>query len=405
MATAASSSDVRLSSAFDGGNGALVSVEDGVINVSIEKDPPTAREGDVAHSQWFYFRLSNISASARMTVRLTNAGEASYARGWEGYQCCASYDRRKWFRVADTSYDDGVLSVVLPPDREARTIYLSYFAPYSTDRHLEFVAECASRVDRCAHEEIGQTLDGAPLDLLRFFAPGTAGDEGDKPKVWVIARQHPGETMASFFMEGLLRRLLDKDDPVAREVLRQCDVYAIPLMCPDGARRGHLRTNAVGVNLNREWGAGTTSVDRCPEVFHTLEKMDSTGLHLLLDVHGDEALPYNFISGGEGVPCWNRRHETNQMRFQTALCNASPDFQTKHGYGRDAPNSANLDVGSNGVMQRFDALGMTLEMPFKDTIDSPQPEEGWSPARSAKLGAASLDAILSVAPFLLVARD
>lgn len=36
---------------------------------------------------------------------------------------------------------------------------------------------------------IGETIDGHPLDLLQFGEPG----EG-KRNVWIIARQHPGET-------------------------------------------------------------------------------------------------------------------------------------------------------------------------------------------------------------------
>lgn len=37
----------------------------------------------------------------------------------------------------------------------------------------------------------------------------------DKKKVWITARQHPGETMAEWFMEGFIDRLLDEDDGVA----------------------------------------------------------------------------------------------------------------------------------------------------------------------------------------------
>lgn len=57
--------------------------------------------------------------------------------------------------------------------------------------------------------------------------------------------------MAEYFMEGLLGRLTDPSDGVARGLLKRCVVYAIPNMCPDGSARGHLRTNAAGVNLNR----------------------------------------------------------------------------------------------------------------------------------------------------------
>ena len=51
-------------------------------------------------------------------------------------------------------------------------------------------------------------------------------------KVWTIARQHPGETMAEFFMEGFIERLLDETDPVTRKLRREATFYCVPNMCP-----------------------------------------------------------------------------------------------------------------------------------------------------------------------------
>lgn len=52
---------------------------------------------------------------------------------------------------------------------------------------------------------LGETLDGHDLDML------VLGEEApEKKKIWVIARQHPGETMAEWFIEGLLDRLTDR---------------------------------------------------------------------------------------------------------------------------------------------------------------------------------------------------
>ncbi len=39
---------------------------------------------------------------------------------------------------------------------------------------------------------------------------------------------------------------------------------------------------------------------------------------------------------------------------------------------------------------------MTLEMPFKDNADAPNPEQGWSPERSRQLGRSVLEAISAV---------
>lgn len=46
----------------------------------------------------------------------------------------------------------------------------------------------------------------------------------------------------------------------------------VPNMNPDGSWRGHLRTNAAGANLNREWAA--PSAQRSPEVLLVRTKMD-----------------------------------------------------------------------------------------------------------------------------------
>ena len=42
-------------------------------------------------------------------------------------------------------------------------------------------------------------------------------------------------------------------DGKVKDVLKDYTFYIVPSMCPDGAFCGHLRTNADGQNLNREW--------------------------------------------------------------------------------------------------------------------------------------------------------
>jgi murein tripeptide amidase MpaA len=70
---------------------------------------------------------------------------------------------------------------------------------------------------------------------------------------------------------------------------------------------------------------------------------------MLVDVHGDEELPYCFIAGSEGIPGWNDRLKGLQDAFCAAYKRASPDFQTKFGYEVEAPGKANMTVCSNQV--------------------------------------------------------
>ena len=95
----------------------------------------------------------------------------------------------------------------------------------------------------------------------------------------------------------------------------------------------------------------------------------------------------------EGVPRWSDAMETRLDDFKNLLARISPDFQTKFGYERDAPGSADLRKCTDYIAETFGCLAMTLEMPFKDAANMPMPEIGWSPGRSMRLGAANVDAM------------
>ena len=53
-----------------------------------------------------------------------------------------------------------------------------------------------------------------------------------------------------------------------------------------------------------------------------------------------------------------------------------------------------LTLASKYIGHTFKCLSLTLEMPFKDNADLPNPHTGWNGARSAALGAAMLQPIL-----------
>lgn len=372
---------MHISSAFDSGNIHVVSANSpDDIRLRINKD----NQSDFY--QWFHFRLAS-TPMVNHTIVIEDLANSAYPKGWEGYQAVASYDREEWFRV-DTTFDGDNLSIDVTPEHDV--MYFAYFAPYSYDRHLDLIASAQAEFE-CRHELLGQTLDGRDLNLLII---GDEHEDTPKLKFWVIARQHPGESMAQWCAEGLIARLLDEDDGVTRELLSHAVFYVVPNMNPDGSVRGHLRTNAAGINLNREWA--TPSLEKSPEVFHVRNKMDEVGVDLFLDMHGDEALPYNFVAGCEGNPNYDERLAHLEDTFKTVLMQTTPEFQDTYGYPKSAPGQANLTIGANAIGDRFDCLSYTLEMPFKDNADLPDAAYGWSIPRSQQLGADVLVAMRAV---------
>lgn len=370
---------MQISSNFDSGNIKVIAANDPAdIQLEINKD-----NGSDFY-QWFHFKLHN-NERVEHKITITNAGQSAYVEGWQDYQAVASYDREHWFRVP-TEFDGQNLIINLMPEFDS--VYFAYFQPYSFERHQDLIHQAQLDID-CQLQVLGQTLDGRDMSVLKI------GEEGEGKKVvWLTARQHPGETMAEWFMEGFIDRLLDEDDGTARALLNKAVFYLVPNMNPDGSVRGHLRTNAIGVNLNREWQ--TPSMERSPEVYLVTKKMHETGVDMHLDIHGDEALPYNFVAGCEGIPSYDERHKALEDKFKQVLLAITPEFQDDKGYDKDEPGQANLTVGSNWVGETFKCLAYTIEMPFKDNALLPDYSVGWSGERSSIFGRDVLTAIYHV---------
>ena len=360
---------LSINAAFDSGNIRLVGIRDDQVDLEIVKD----HQSDFY--QWFYFRVAG-AAGRKLTFRIVNAGGSAYPFGWPGYKARASADRQRW-RTVETRYADGVLEFDWPG--EAPLVWFAYFAPFTMEQHADLIARMAARPG-VTHRELGTTLDGQAIDYLRL-------GNGAKP-VWLYARQHPGESMAEWWMEGALEWLTS---PAAAPLLQAATVHVVPNMNPDGTRRGHLRTNAAGVNLNREWHAPTP--ERSPEVLCVRNAMDETGVAFAMDVHGDEAIAANFIAGFEGVPSWREDQGRLFTEFGRRLAAHTPDFQTELGYERAQPGRANLSMSTNQLAERFGAVSVTLEMPFKDHDANPDSEHAWSPERSAALGRSCLEVL------------
>ena len=367
---------IKISQQFDAGAIEVVRADDpAAIDLNIRKDS----HADI--TQWFYFRVQGAQATP-LNLRFLNAGAAAYPDGWKDYQAVASYDRDSWFRVP-TTYDGEVMTISHTPEYDS--VYYAYFEPYSWERHLALL-DNAQLSPLVKQVDLGSTIDGRDLNML------VIGDPEAEQKVWVIARQHPGETMAEWFVEGMVEALLDPANPFGRQCLKEAVFYVVPNMNPDGSVRGNLRTNAAGANLNREWM--TPTVERSPEVLVVKQKMHETGIDMFFDIHGDEALPYNFVAGNEMLENFSDERRAKQQAFIDRYKNASPDFQDKFGYAASKYKEDMLTLASKYVGHHFGCLALTLEMPFKDNADLPDVRVGWNGARSAALGAAILQPIL-----------
>lgn len=366
---------MRILSPKDGGKIQLLRLDGETARLAVRADDDAPE-----HRQFFSFVARDLRRGTT-TFEIANAGACTYGDAFEEYRVCANTgEDDDWFRVP-TEFDGETLRFWYEGRGDVR---FAYFAPYSRSRRLALV-DRVRKSGRARVETVGKSVRGEPMQLLSFGE----GPE-DAPKLWIVGQQHPGETMAGWFMEGMASRLAFGDDPVVSRLLEEARLFLVLCMNPDGAAAGNHRTNAAGRDLNRCWWDADARTS--PEVLGVRKAMYDRGVDFFLDVHGDEHVPYVFVAGAEGNPHYTDRIEALEDAFSGAMLEASEEFQTEQGYPKDAPGKGDLRCAGNYVGEAFDCLSLTLEMPFKDNANAPDERVGWSPDRCRTLGAATLEA-------------
>jgi murein tripeptide amidase MpaA len=345
----------------------------------------------------FHFRATGVRG-LKCNFSLLNAGDTLATRlpgrdevenAFTNTGPMASYDRVHWFRLPST-FDGQVYRFGHTPDYDI--CHYARWAPYGMDRLLDLLARIQLS-ERVRIRTIGRSVQGADIDLVTIGEPGPG-----KLKLWVLALQHPSETQSSFFLEGFLARMIDRDDVVAKAILERAVIYVAPNMNPDGTMMGLARSNAIGVNLNREWTA--PSLERSPEVKCVRDLMEETGVDFCVDCHADAELRCNFLGGPLEIPSRSARLKRLFNQFEDCWAGASPEYERGHPYPGGSPEHADLSMAWNWIAERFDCLSVLLEQPFKDTSWRQDVEHGWSPQRASAFGASFVTALYGILPHL-----
>jgi murein tripeptide amidase MpaA len=371
---------MKISHNFDSGSIAVVNTAD-INDIQLE----LIKDNNDNTMQWFHFRC-HTNAGLNHTIRILNAGKSSFSKAWKNYQAMASYDHINWFRVP-TQFINNQLEINFTPTEDE--ISYAYFTPYDYARQQAFIKQ-VKQFEQCHHTILTHTHDNNSIDLLTMGEPAQG-----KKAIWIIARQHPGETMAQWFTEGLINKLLSQDSS-SYQLLEKAVFYIVPNMNPDGSIKGNHRTNSHGINLNRQWQNPSKTL--CPEVYYVQEKMAQTGVDLLLDIHGDEEIPHNFIMPAKG----SYSNATQANQFKSNFMAATKEFQIEVDYDTFHKKQSSCcgstcggkqSMASQYVTDSFGCLALVLEMPFIDHNNQPDRITGWSAARSINLGAEILQPI------------
>ena len=343
---------MRVTAEFESGNVAAVDVvSDGHVRVA-------ARADGSPRPLWFYFAILGATVPA-VRVDLVNSDECLGPRyGWRTVRPVFSADGVVWQRVVHTRYVEksssaGYFSFTVPVVGARTRVAFCY--PY-TITDLDGLIQRLVERPSASVERLCLTPEGRSVPLVRI-GPTESAAKG----VWIVARQHAGESPASFTAEGLML-WLSSEDPRAADARRDVAFRIAPMLDPDGVFHGRYGKDEAPVDLNRDWtdqpqrsttGALVQSIDE----WARLNPYD-----LFLDLHaphpGDTSC-YLFGS----PPAEADAVGPNQRRFMELLAQECPsDIGLRAGDLRTEPSPTGSarqhQFATHGV------LALTVEMSY-----------------------------------------
>ncbi|NOX47464.1 MAG: hypothetical protein GXO89_10870 [Chlorobi bacterium] len=167
-----------------------------------------------------------------------------------------SHDGINWQRLDSANYilgsiekkkndrllpDDITMKISIGPD----TLWISA-QELLTSKNANTWMESLAKKPFVSMEQIATSHQGRAINMLKI------GNADDKKMILVLSRQHPPEVSGYLAMQSFVEVLAGESE-TATKFREMYNTYVVPMMNPDGVDNGHWRTNAQGVDLNRDW--------------------------------------------------------------------------------------------------------------------------------------------------------
>ncbi|KRX07319.1 hypothetical protein PPERSA_06934 [Pseudocohnilembus persalinus] len=119
----------------------------------------------------------------------------------------------------------------------------------------------------------------------------------NKKIAFVIARQHPGETISSHVMHGFLDYLMENNKQV-QYLLENYVFKIVPMVNCDGVIYGNFRCSLAGIDLNRQWTQPHRIITPAPYfIKNMISRYQQQGydVDVFADLHGHSKKANSFI--------------------------------------------------------------------------------------------------------------
>lgn len=195
----------------------------------------------INNSPWYAFK---IRSDTSRIIKL----ELAYEHGDHRYVPKISTNGTQWGEIQSANYalEGETATLILSVDRQPLWISAQELVTPASFTHW---AQSLTRHSSVSLDTVGYSHDGQPIQKILI---SSVPENKQRGVLVVTGRQHPPEVTGALAAHTFIEELVS-EHPVAKEFRRHFEVWAYPLINPDGVQRGHWRQNAVGVDLNRDW--------------------------------------------------------------------------------------------------------------------------------------------------------
>lgn len=220
------------------------------------------------YSHYYNFRVEN-EKKEKGSILIQNINNSAYYSNNSVYLPYIKKTELQWQRIDEkkVSIMEDKIEIEIEPEEKME---ISLLPRYTTQDLKEFINNIKNN-DEVNIEE----------NILTKIEVG----ENKKQVVFVIGRQHPGETLSSFFIEGMIKAILTN-----KEILNNYQFVFFPIVNVIGVQEGnHRYTN--GIDYNRSWNKKD-----CPkEIKYLKEQIKLNKIEYFIDVHNDEITNKDYI--------------------------------------------------------------------------------------------------------------
>ncbi|XP_047512223.1 cytosolic carboxypeptidase 4-like isoform X3 [Pieris napi] len=282
--------------------------------------------------QWFYFEVRNMQQGRSYIFNIVNCEksdsqfnfgmkpvmysvkEAVLGRpGWirAGTDIC--YYRNSYHYANQKSYNKCYLTVTFNIEfpHTNDVCYLAYHFPFTYSMMLTRIWHWSSQLPLNTYlrvEALCYSINGNEVPVLTVSAEDTPSNPVvDREIIFLTARVHPGESNASWVMDGTLGYLLA--DTTAAAALRAKYVFkVVPMLNVEGVINGCHRCSLTNEDLNRRWCKPNPVLH--PSIYHTkglieyLVRVWKKPPLVYCDYHGHSRKKNVFFYGCAGAESW-----------------------------------------------------------------------------------------------------